>query len=155
MNELEDIKTLFAGTNENSRLDLPGVLKKVIACLPKRTKDKFTEILCNACIVMPSFDYLLRFVEKQLKLISHPLMQNNISNVNISNDFDQTNAEKKRSAKPVVLNRGGILYFQGGNYQWFPTGGPQSDFWGSMSLFMEKMKEYVIVKAVVDIRGGE
>ena len=61
----------------------------------------------------------------------------------------------------VVLNRGGIphkggiFYFQGGNYQWFPTGGPQSDFWGSMSLFMEKMKEYVIVKAVVDIRGGE
>ena len=53
------------------------------------------------------------------------------------------------------FSTGGILYFQGGNYQWFPTGGPQSDFWGSMSLFMEKMKEYIIVKAVVDIRGGE
>ena len=51
--------------------------------------------------------------------------------------------------------------------QWFSTGGEfptrgkfcifkgEIDFWGSMSLFMEKMKEYVIVKAVVDIRGGE
>ena len=63
--ELENIKTLFADTNENSMLDSPGVLKKVIAGLPQRTKDKLAEILCNACFVMPSFDYLLRFVEKR------------------------------------------------------------------------------------------
>ena len=56
MNELEDVKTLFADTNENYMLDSPGVLEKVIARLPKRTKDKLAKILCNACIVMPSFD---------------------------------------------------------------------------------------------------
>ena len=103
MNELEDIKTLFADTNENSMLDSPGVLKKVIARLPKRTKDKLAEILCNACIVMRRFDYLLCFVEKQLKLISHPLMQNDINNVKSKYDFNQTNAEKKRPAKQFLV----------------------------------------------------
>ena len=40
---------LFADTNENSMLDSPGVLKKVIVRLPKRTKNKLAEIFCNAC----------------------------------------------------------------------------------------------------------
>lgn len=103
MNELEDIKTLFADTDEKSMLASPGVLKKVIARLPKRTKDKLAEILCNACIVMPSFDYLLCFVEKQLKLIAHPLMQTDVSNVKPKYDFNQTSAEKKRPAKQFFV----------------------------------------------------
>ena len=103
MNELEDIKTLFADTNENAMLDSPGVLKNIIARLPKRTIDKLAEVLCNACIVMPSFDYLLRFVEKQLTLISHPLMQSEMSNVKSKYVFNQTNAEKKYSAKQFLV----------------------------------------------------
>ena len=122
MNELEDIRTLFADTNENSMLDSPGVLKKVIARLPKRTKDKLAEILCNACIVMPSFDYLLRFVEKQLKLISHPLMQIDLSNVKSKYDFNQTNAEKKRPAKQFLLK----TYAQNSNVFLCPV--PECEF---------------------------
>ena len=122
MNELEDIKTLFADTNQNSMLDSPGVLKKVIARLPKRTKDKLAEILCNACIVMPSFDYLLCFVEKQLKLISHPLMQNDISNIKSKYDFNQTNAEKKRPAKQFLVK----TYAQNSNVFLCPV--PECEF---------------------------
>ena len=96
--------------------------------------------------------------EKQIRVvakhISHPV------------EYQLKGVFVKFNLKKLILNqwfstggefptRGEFCIFQGGNYQWFPTGGPQSDFWGSMSLFMEKMKEYVIVKAVVDIRGGE
>ena len=112
----------FADTNENSMLDSPGVLKKVIAHLPKCTKDKLAEILCNACIVMPSFDYLLRFVEKQLKLILHPLMQNDISNVKSKYDLNQTNAEKKRPAKQFLVK----TYAQNSNIFLCPV--PECEF---------------------------
>ena len=136
MNELEDIKTLFADTNENSMLDSPGVLKKVIARLPKRTKDKLAEILCNACIVMPSFDYLLCFVEKQLKLISHPLMQNDISNVKSKYDFNQTNAEKKRPAKQFLVK----TYAQNSNVFLCPV--PDCEFKNVHALWRcDKFKE--------------
>ena len=48
---------------------------------------------------MPSFDYLLRFVEKHLKLISHPLRQNDISNIKSKYDVNQTRVRLAKISK--------------------------------------------------------
>ena len=73
VNELEDIQSLFKIDDRIGILNSPGILKGVITRLPKRTKEKLTERLSASNVHMPSFEYLLAFVNEQLDLVSHPL----------------------------------------------------------------------------------
>ena len=75
VNELEDIQSLFKIDDRIGILNSPGILKGVITRLPKRTKEKLTERLSASNVHMPSFEYLLAFVNEQLDLVSHPLSQ--------------------------------------------------------------------------------
>ena len=77
LNELEDIKLLLCDDSKKSIMNSPGVIKGIIARLPKRTRDKFVEVLCKSNQHLPKFQFLLEFVQEQLKLVSHPLMQDN------------------------------------------------------------------------------
>ena len=99
VNELEDIKTLFTDNDQIAMMNSPGVLKKIISRLPKPTRDKLAESLCDSNIIMPSFDYLLKFVENQLKLVSHPLMQCDIVDRKTRSDTYTVFTEKKQPAK--------------------------------------------------------
>ena len=55
-------------------MNSPGVIKGIIARLPKRTRDELAKLLCDSNEHLPDFDQLLKFVERQRKLVSHPVM---------------------------------------------------------------------------------
>ena len=74
LNELEDIKVLLHDQSQKSMMNSPGVIKGIIARLPKRTRDELAKLLCDSNEHLPDFDQLLKFVERQLKLVSHPVM---------------------------------------------------------------------------------
>ena len=74
LNELEDIKVLLHDQSQKSMMNSPGVIKGIIARLPKRTRDELAKLLFDSNEHLPDFDQLLKFVERQLKLVSHPVM---------------------------------------------------------------------------------
>ena len=75
--ELEDIKLLLCDDSKKSIMNSPGIIKDIIARLPKRTRDKLVKVLCKSNQHLPKFQFLLEFVQKQLKLVSHLLMHIN------------------------------------------------------------------------------
>ena len=74
INELEEVKILV-DTEHLTMLNSPGVVKKIIGKLPKTTREKLAQKLCEEGQSLPKFSYLLDFVESQLDLVSHPLVQ--------------------------------------------------------------------------------
>ena len=58
LNELENVKSLLQNETQGSVLNSPGVITKIVARLPKRTKDELTKLLCNAGIHIPEFNFL-------------------------------------------------------------------------------------------------
>ena len=72
---MEDIKPLLHDETQRLILNSSGEIKRIVARLPKRTRDELTKLLCGAGIHIPEFTFVLKFTEAQLKLGSHPLMQ--------------------------------------------------------------------------------
>ena len=64
------MQTFLTNPVQRSILNSPDMIKKIIERLSKRIKDKLAEKSCDAEMQLPSFDYLLKFVEKQLNLHS-------------------------------------------------------------------------------------
>ena len=90
LNELEDIKLLLCDDFKKSRMNSPGVIKGIIARLPKRTRDKLVEVLCKSNQHSPKFQFLLEFVQEQLKLVSHPLMQDDTLMIHTFDAYSKT-----------------------------------------------------------------
>ena len=65
-------------------INSPGVMKGIITRLPKRSRDELAKRLCQVNEHLPDFEFLLKFVEGQLRLVSHPVM--NIVKDSKSND---------------------------------------------------------------------
>ena len=74
LNEPEDIKLLLSDDSKKSIMNSPGVIKGIIARLPKCTRDEMVKVLCKSNQHLPKFQFLLEFVQKHLKLVSHLLM---------------------------------------------------------------------------------
>ena len=102
LNELEDVYSLFLGSDKVAMLNSPGVVKGVIARLPKRTRDRLAEILCEKDLHMPSFNVLLQFVGKQLDLVSHPVMRLEMSERPKKSDKNDVANSCKRVNHDVV-----------------------------------------------------
>ena len=73
LNELENIKVLLDNDLHKKTINSPNVVKGIISRMPKRSRDELVKILCTSDQHLPSFQFLLEFVEKQLKLVSHPI----------------------------------------------------------------------------------
>ena len=86
-------------------LDSPGVIKGVIARLPKRTRDKLVEILCEQNLHMPSFDFMLDFVAKQLDMVSHPIMRMEADNRQRNKKRDMVNITETSNLRRSELTR--------------------------------------------------
>ena len=77
LNELEDIKILLGNSPHHVTINSPGVMKGIISRLPKRTRHELAKMLCDSNELLPDFEALRKFIEKQLKLVSHPVMRIN------------------------------------------------------------------------------
>ena len=93
LNELKDIKVLLKDESHCAMINSLGAIKGIVARLPKRTRDKLTEHLGKSNQHLPDFEGLLRFVEEQLKLISHLIM--NIVNQTPETKFRDVNVSQK------------------------------------------------------------
>jgi len=58
--------------------------------MPRRTRDELIKLLCKNDQHLPRFKFLLEFVEKQLKIVSHPLM-------NVVSGSQKTNESKPKN----------------------------------------------------------
>ena len=74
INEQKDIKLLLCVGSREEIMNSSSVIKDIIARMPRRTRDELVKQLCKANQHLPNFEFLLKFVEKQLKLVLHPLM---------------------------------------------------------------------------------
>ena len=74
LNELEDIKVLLNNKSHTAMINSPGVMRGIITRLPKRSQDELAKRLCQVNEHLPDFEFLLKFVEGQLRLVSHAVM---------------------------------------------------------------------------------
>ena len=74
LNELENLKVLLSHDSKRSTINSPNVIKGIISRLPRRTRDELVKILCETDQHLPKYEFLIEFVERQLKLVSYPLM---------------------------------------------------------------------------------
>ena len=73
LNKLENIKALLYNDSHKKTINSPNVIKGIISRMPERSRDELVKILCTSDQHLPSFTLLLQFIEKQLKLVSHPV----------------------------------------------------------------------------------
>ena len=98
LNELEDIKVLLNNKSHTAMINSPGVMKGIITRLPKRSRDELAKRLCQVNEHLPDFEYLLKFVEGQLRLVSHPVM-----NIVKDSKSNETNLNwKSKAERPFV-----------------------------------------------------
>ena len=107
INELEKVR-LLVDASHAAMLDSHGIIKKIVARLPKITNEKVAQQLSQQGPSSPDFAYLEQFAEKQLDLVFHPLMQPEPSkgkNVNTAMTMNKNHGSKStRPSARVCTN---------------------------------------------------
>ena len=104
LNELEDVKILLGHDSRKATMNSPNVIKGIISRMPRRTRDELVKILCETNQHLPKFEFLLDFVERQLKIVSHPLM-NIVAGAHTQvepRSKDTDHSRRARMPKPVM-----------------------------------------------------
>ena len=75
LSHLERCKTLLQNSSHRVYLDSPDTIKAVVERLPQRSKNSFLRACTNNRLsdpANPGFDFLIRFIEAELKQVSNP-----------------------------------------------------------------------------------